>query len=140
MIIFQNLILTCVMNCSYRFKSVLLLLTLGFIWGAGYSLAKFAITNGAPPLGYSFWQSLGPALLLSVVYFFKQRKSLPILLHWRYFLLCGLLGIALPNTNMYYAASHVPAGLLAVLVNTVPLIVYPLALLFRMEPKDFGVF
>lgn len=52
------------------------------------------------------------------------------------FLVCGLLGIAIPNTNMYFIASHLPAGLLAVLVNTVPLLVYPLALITRQERFD----
>ena len=117
-------------------KAVLLLILLGFIWGSGYSLAKFAMTNGVSPLGYAFWQSLGPALLLA---FFcvatgKARFLRPE--YWSYFLVCGLVGTAIPNTNMYFIASHIPAGLLAVLVNTVPLLVYPLALLSGQEKRD----
>lgn len=117
-------------------KAVSLLILLGFIWGSGYSLAKFAMTNGVPPLGYAFWQSLGPALLLT--FFSLATKKMPLLnpAYWPYFLFCGFIGIAIPNTNMYFIASHIPAGLLAVLVNTVPLIVYPLALLSRQEKPD----
>ena len=117
-------------------KAVSLLILLGFIWGSGYSLAKFAMTNGVPPLGYAFWQSLGPALLLT--FFSLATKKMPLLnpTYWPYFLFCGFIGIAIPNTNMYFIASHIPAGLLAVLVNTVPLIVYPLALLSGQEKPD----
>jgi drug/metabolite transporter (DMT)-like permease len=117
-------------------KAILLLIVLGFIWGSGYSLAKFAMTNGVPPLGYAFWQSLGPALLLSGVCIATSNRLNLKSNQWPYFLICGLIGIAIPNTNMYFIANHIPAGLLAVLVNTVPLLVYPLALITRQEKID----
>ena len=116
--------------------SLLLLVLLGFIWGSGYTLAKYAMTHGVPPLGYSFWQSAGPAFLLTVFCLINYRGTLFQVSYWPYYLVCGLLGIAIPNTNMYFIASHIPAGLLAVLVNTVPLIVYPLALLSNQERFD----
>lgn len=117
-------------------KATLLLVILGFIWGSGYSLAKFAMTNGVPPLGYSFWQSLGPALLLTIISLFTAKKTMLHPKYWPYFLICGLVGIAIPNTNMYFISTHMSAGLLAVLVNTVPLLVYPLALLSGIEKPD----
>jgi len=117
-------------------KAVLLLILLGFIWGSGYSLAKYAMTNGVPPLGYAFWQSLGPALLLTFFCLVTKKTAMLKMTYWPYFLTCGLVGIATPNTNMYFIASHIPAGLLAVLVNTVPLLVYPLALLSGQEKLD----
>jgi drug/metabolite transporter (DMT)-like permease len=89
--------------------------------------------HGVEPLGYSFWQSLGPAIFLSVVLILR-KTALPLSsAHIRYYILSGLFGIALPNTIMYFSAAHLPAGILAVLVNTVPLITYPLALLFAQE-------
>lgn len=117
-------------------QSIILLILLGFIWGSGYTLAKFAMTNGVPPLGYAFWQSLGPALLLTLICLVTKKNNLFLPKHWPYFLICGLVGIAIPNTNMYFIASHIPAGLLAVLVNTVPLLVYPLALMSGQETID----
>lgn len=124
------------MNNSKTLLAILLLIALGFIWGSGYSLAKYAMTNGVPPLGYAFWQALGPALLLSLTCFITQNNSLLQRRNWLYFLICGLVGIAIPNTNMYFIAPHIPAGLLAVLVNTVPLLVYPLALAAGQERFD----
>jgi len=117
-------------------KSVSLLILLGFIWGSGYSLAKYAMTHGVPPLGYAFWQSLGPALLLTLIGMLRKQNQLLCRKYWRYFLSCGLVGIAIPNTNMYFISSHIPAGLLAVLVNTVPLLIYPMALMYRLEKPD----
>jgi len=113
--------------------SILLLILLGFIWGSGYSIAHYAMTHGVPPLGYSFWQSLGPAIVLLIFCLVKEGRLNISLRYVRYYLIAGLLGIALPNTNMYFAASHLPAGILAVIVNTVPIMMYPLALLVRQE-------
>ncbi|MDF2940825.1 MAG: eamA-like transporter family protein [Gammaproteobacteria bacterium] len=110
-----------------------LLVLLGLIWGSGYSIARYCVTHGVAPMGYSFWQSLGPALFLLLLACFRSPKlplSLPYL---RYYLMCGILGIAFPNTLMYFAAGHIPAGMLAVLVNTVPIFTYPLAVLARTE-------
>ncbi|MFA6303395.1 MAG: DMT family transporter [Legionella sp.] len=117
-------------------QPLFLLIVLGFIWGSGYVLAKFAITQEVPPLGYAFWQSLGPAVLLSLACCLSKNIPLVHPRYWTYFLICGLIGIAIPNTNMYFIASHIPAGLLAVLVNTVPLLVYPLALASGQERFD----
>lgn len=117
-------------------KAVFLLVILGFIWGSGYTLAKFAITNGVSPLGYAFWQSLGPALLLSTACVFQKTSPLMNRRYWPYYFICGFIGVAIPNTNMYFIASHIPAGLLAVLVNTVPLLVYPMALISGQENFD----
>jgi drug/metabolite transporter (DMT)-like permease len=110
-----------------------LLIILGAIWGSGYSLARFATTHGVSPLGYAFWQSLGPAIL---VFIFTKSAGSRIPVSWRhlrFYFICGLVGIALPNTNMYFAAAKLPAGLLAVIVNTVPLMTYALAFALRME-------
>ena len=120
-----------------------LLISLGIIWGSGFTLARYATTHGVPPLGYSFWQSVGPAIALLVMTLVKEKRISISLRHLRYYLIAGVLGIALPNTNMYFAAQHVPAGILAVIVNTVPLMMYPLALMVRQEkfqwPRFFAV-
>lgn len=122
----------------YFNKPLFLLLSLGIFWGSGYSIARYCVTHGVSSLGYSFWQSLGPALFLCLADLFLRRKKSALLsfFHptlWLYFLACGLIGIALPNTLMYYAAAHLPSSILAVLINTAPLMIYPLALISRQE-------
>src|SRR3990167_1275389 len=114
-------------------RPVKLLILLGFIWGSGYSIARFAMTHGVIPLGYAFWQSWGPSLVLFLFLLLKRIK-----IHWDqkhlvFYLITALLGIVIPNTNFYFTAAHLPAGILAVVVNTVPIISYPLALIFTLE-------
>jgi drug/metabolite transporter (DMT)-like permease len=120
-------------NSSSPWLPLSILLLLGFVWGTGYSIARFAVTNGVNPLGYSFWQSLGPAILISIIAWSSREKIKITGPHCRYYFICGLTGIALPNTNMYFAAPHLPAGLLAVIVNTVPIMAYIMALIARVE-------
>lgn len=118
---------------SKKVISLSILLLLGFIWGTGYSIARFATTHGVPALGYSFWQALGPAILIGLFSFRSANKIKISVSHFRYYFISGLTGIVIPNTNMYFAAAHLPAGLLAVIVNTVPIIVYALAIFARIE-------
>lgn len=118
--------------------AIFLLVLLGIIWGSGYSIAHYAMTHGVPPLGYSFWQSLGPAIVLLILCLIKEGRLAIAPRYIRYYLIAGLLGIVLPNTNMYFAAAHLPAGILAVIVNTVPIMMYPLALAARQEKFQWG--
>ena len=116
--------------------SLTLLLLLGFIWGTGYSIAHYAMTHSVAPLGYGFWQSMGPAILLLFIIFLKKnRLTTPVKTQsiYLYYLICGLMGIVIPNSVMYFSAARLPAGLLAVIVNTVPIMTYPLALIFGRE-------
>ena len=113
--------------------SLALLILLGVIWGTGYSIARFAMTNGVPPLGYSFWQSLGPAIIIGMITLLRSHSLKFTAANSRFYLICGLTGIVIPNTSMYFAASHLPASILAMLVNTVPIIAYPMALFARLE-------
>jgi drug/metabolite transporter (DMT)-like permease len=114
-------------------KSLMLLILLGIVWGTGYSIARFAMTNEVPPLGYSFWQSLGPAIIIGTLSLLTTGKMTFSVSRIRFYLITGLTGIVIPNTTMYFAASHLPAGILAIVVNTVPIIAYPMALLAGIE-------
>ena len=113
--------------------SLSLLILLGAIWGSGYSIAKFAMENGVQPIGYAFWQSLGPAILLTIIALIQRQSIQFNAKHLKFYFVSGLLGIAIPNTNMYFIAPHIPAGILAVIVNTVPMFTYPLAIMAQQE-------
>ncbi len=117
---------------NYLYPTLILIL-LGVIWGSGYSIAKLAMANGVPPLGYAFWQSLGPAILLSVITLLKKTKIALNKNYLIYYFICGLLAIALPNTNMYFTASHLPSGLLAIIINITPILIYIITLGLGLE-------
>ena len=115
------------------FTPVTLLIMLGVMWGSGFALARFAVTHGVSPVGYAFWQTAGPAVLLFLFLVTKKAKLSLLWQHKGYFLLLGLIAIAIPNTNMYFISPHVSAGMLSVVINTSPIFILLLALFFREE-------
>lgn len=111
-----------------------LLSMLGLLWGSGYVIANYCVRHGVHPLGYALWQSVGPALLLLLISWFRTTKTLCFnKKHLGYYIVCGFLGIALPNSLIYFSSKHLPAGIIGVIANIVPLLVYPLAILMRQE-------
>lgn len=91
------------------------------------------MSNAVPPLGYSFWQSLGPAIIIGLVSLSTTHRFVFSADRARFYLITGLTGIVIPNTTMYFAAPHLPASILAMIVNTVPIVAYPMALLANLE-------
>ncbi|MEK6731758.1 MAG: DMT family transporter [Pseudomonadota bacterium] len=113
--------------------SVSILLLLGFIWGSGYVIARYVEQHGMPVLDYTFWQTLGPGVLSVLYLLFRGATWSALKKYWQYFLVTAVLGIVIPNTNMYAMANRMPSNILAIVINISPLIIYPLALLFHLE-------
>jgi len=121
------------LNYSSPVIALILLLTLGLLWGSSYSIAKFAMSNGVSPLGYAFWQSVGPAVFVTLIVYARRSSIRFSKQYLKYYLVCGLVGIACPNMIMYFAAPHLPAGILALIVNTAPTMTYPIAFAAKLE-------
>lgn len=109
------------------------ILVVGSLWGTSFSLSKFAIARGVQPLGYAFWQCFGAGLLLLLLQALR-RRPLPLgRRHLGFYLMTGVLGIGAPNVNFYFVIPHVPAGLMAIVITTAPLITLVMALVAGLE-------
>ena len=53
--------------------------------------------------------------------------------HIRYYVICGVLGVAIPNLNVVVVVQHIPAGVVAVALSTTPIMTYAIALAWRLE-------
>jgi drug/metabolite transporter (DMT)-like permease len=118
---------------SHRLLPLGLLLVLGTMWGGTFSFAKLATENGVPPIGLAFWQVLGPGLTLAAI---CRARGLRVPLgrrHVVYYLVTGQLGISLPNILYFHLAPLIPAGVMATVVTTAPLITYLAALAIGLE-------
>ncbi len=106
-----------------------LVLFCGVVWGGTFSLAKIATSENAHPLGLVFWQVCGGGVVLLAISL--MRGVLPALhkAALRRYLVIGLLGSVIPATVYFYAASRVPAGILAITIALVPIMTYVFALL-----------
>jgi len=106
---------------------------MGIAWGLSFSVAKLATTDGTTPIGIAFWQSLLAGLLLLGYVHFRGRR---LAMTWptiKLYIIVALLGTAIPSVCFYYAATRLPAGVLAITVTLVPILTYGLALLMRSE-------
>lgn len=117
---------------AHRLKISIMLLTLGTIWGIGPAITKLILIQGTPTFGYTFWQFLGPAIILSIITIITKQVKLSKH-HLYYYLVCGLVGLAIPTTTLHIAATKLPAGLIPIILNIVPIFVYPLALVTKQE-------
>ena len=115
----------------------MLLLLVDGVWGITFSLAKIVTEAGAHPIGVSWWQAVlggGMALAYSTL-----RKALPPFTrrHVAFYAVCGALGTALPGTMFFYAAPHIPAGVISITVAIVPMATLAIALPFGLEKVEF---
>ncbi len=110
-----------------------LLLFTGVAWGLSFSLAKIATSEGADPLGITFVQAaIGGAMI--GLFMVARRSPLPFdRLHLQFYAFCGFLGAALPSILFFYAARHLPAGVMSIAIAAVPMMTFMIALLLGLE-------
>ncbi len=96
-------------------------------------VSKVAIEGGIPPLGYAFWQALGPALVLLLVCALRRIRLGLTRGEVLFYVTAGLLGITIPNINFFFVIGHIPAGVMAVVVATAPMLTYGFALMLGEE-------
>ncbi|PIV76027.1 MAG: EamA family transporter [Rhodobacteraceae bacterium CG17_big_fil_post_rev_8_21_14_2_50_65_11] len=102
-------------------------------WGLSIPVGKVAVSQGYRHVGIIFWQFVIGAVVLGL-FNLARRRGLP----WhpralRFYLVIALIGTLLPNTASYTAAIHLPAGVIALLIASVPMIAFPMALIWRLD-------
>jgi len=104
-----------------RSSLAFMLIVLGVVWGLTIPLTKIAVSTGHKPPGLIFWQLVVVTLLLSVVAFMRRTGPVFDSRHLRYFAMLGLLGTILPNSISYLAVAHLPAGVMGIVIASVPM-------------------
>lgn len=102
----------------------LLILFIGITWGMTFSLARIVAESGAHPLGLTFWQAAGGCVILWIFCLFNGKRVLFNRAILKQYCVIGLAGTVIPSTLFFYAAAHVPAGILAITIALVPMITY----------------
>ena len=109
------------------------LLTMGLTWGLSFSLARIAAMAGVHPLSITFWEAAGAAGILLLVGLVRGRlvpisRELGLL-----YLASGLLGMVIPGAIFFYAAAHVPAGVLSISIAIIPILTFATSEVLRLE-------
>lgn len=114
--------------------SLMRLILLGMIWGASFLFQRITVpVVGAP---FTAAMRLALAAVMLVVLLRLLGKSLNLRAQWRDWLLLGTINSAVPFLCFALAARHLPAGYLAVINATVPLLtVLFIWLLLRSRPS-----
>jgi len=113
-----------------------LLLLSGLGWGLAISCTKLATGGGDHPLTLLLWQVVILAVLLALRLAAMQTPLPLSKRHLRFYFVAGLLGTAFPNALVYWAAPHLPAGIIAIVFSLSPLMTFGLALAVGMERWD----
>ncbi len=114
----------------------IVLLLLGAGWGVTFPLTKVAVSTGYGHYGLVFWQlALGAVFLGGIC----ALRGQPIHLGRREIamgIVIAIIGTIFPNTASYQAAVELPAGVMAILVATVSIFAYPVAMMLGVDRFD----
>ena len=118
------------------FVGVLVLMGVG--WGATQPLGKIATSTGHQPFGLMFWQLvicslvLGPLSLPRGKGIVLRRDAIT------FYVVVALLGTLIPNYTFYLSVPHLQAGIMSIIISTVPMIAFVLALGLGMDRVTLG--
>ncbi len=109
------------------------LLLIGAGWGLTTPLAKIVTGAGHAHFGMITWQVAVTALVLGALTR-ARGKHLP----WgrgalALYLVIGLTGAVIPNSASYAATARLPAGVVTILISTVPMFAFPMALALGID-------
>lgn len=111
-----------------RGLALVALIFMGLGWGATVPLGKIAVSEGYRHFGLIFWQMVIAVVVLGVMV--RLRGSI---VKWgprQMFVYCviALIGTILPNSASYTAAIYLPAAILGIIIATVPMFSFPIAI------------
>jgi drug/metabolite transporter (DMT)-like permease len=116
-----------------RWFFVLVLVVLGVGWGSTQSLGKIATSTGHQPFGLIFWQLVLGALVLGAVSAVRRKGLVFTREALRFYVIIAFIGTIIPNATFYGAVARLPAGIMSILIATVPLIAFPIALALGID-------
>lgn len=100
----------------------------GTAWGTTQPLTKIAVSTGHHPFGLIAWQFVIVALALGLLTLIGRHRVGREPHHFVFYLVIALIGTLLPNSFSYLSAAHLPAGIMALAIATVPMMALVIAL------------
>lgn len=118
---------------SERLRLTLLLVALGAGWGLTQPLTKITVSGGYPALGLVFWQLVIGALVLFAL-LWRRLGRIPVSRgSFAVWVFIAVMGTILPNSASYRAAVQLPAGIMSIVIASVPMFAFPMALLLGVD-------
>ncbi|MCX8509213.1 MAG: DMT family transporter, partial [Rhodobacteraceae bacterium] len=109
------------------------LVILGSGWGSTQTLGKIAVSTGHGAVRLLFWQTCIVLVVLGALLALRRRRPPVSRAGLHICILIALTGTILPNLAFYQAVTHLPAGIMSILIATIPLLSFPIALLLGTD-------
>jgi drug/metabolite transporter (DMT)-like permease len=114
-------------------RNVGLLLVLGIGWGSTQPLGKIAASTGHGPFALMFWQLAICTVFLGAVNLARGRWPKLTREALIFYVVVALVGTVVPSYGFYVSVARLPAGVMSILISTVPLIAFPLAMALGLD-------
>lgn len=116
-----------------RAGMVAVLLAVGIGWGSTQALGKIAVSTGYPAMGLVFWQLVVCTVVLGTLTLLRG-KALPLTKPaLQFYTIVAILGTIVPGITFYISVARLPAGIMSILISTVPMIAFPIGLALGSE-------
>ena len=116
----------------------IVLILLGCGWGLTIPLTVIAVKTGLGHLGIIFWQFFIVMVLFGLRQIFSKKKLSISKSSLQVFCVIAFIGTIFPNSASLIAASYLPGGVLSILIATVPMFAFPIALFFGIDKFEFS--
>ncbi len=116
-----------------RWRFVLVLCLLGAGWGAMQPLGKIATSTGYPPMGLVFWQLVICTVVLGAISLARRRPLVLTRAATQFYVVVAVTGTIIPTFTFYTSVARLPAGIMSILISTVPLMAFPMALIVGID-------
>ena len=121
-----------------RWLFVAVLIWLGVGWGSTHPLGKIATETGHGPFGLIFWQQVVMVAVLGAIALVRRKGMALTAPALRFYVIVAVLGTLIPNGTFYFSVAHLPAGIMSIIIATVPMLAFPMALALGMDRFSAG--
>ena len=116
----------------------IVLILLGCGWGLTIPLTVIAVKTGLGHLGIIFWQFFIVMVLFGLRQIFLKNQLSLARSSLQIFCVIAFIGTIFPNSASLIAASYLPGGVLSILIATVPMFAFPIALFLGIDKFEFS--
>ena len=116
----------------------LVLIFLGCGWGLTLPLSVISVSTGLGHLGIIFWQFFIVMVLFGLRQIFINKALSLTKSSLQIFGVIAFIGTIFPNSASLMAATYLPGGVLSILIATVPMFAFPIALILGLDKFEFA--
>ena len=118
-----------------------MLLIVGVVWGAIFTVNKVAAEAAVPPVAYAFWSILTTAVVMAALSLVFEGRPRLGRRHLLFYFVSGVTNFGLAIVLFAYAAPKLPAGVITLVMMMTPTMTYLFAFLVRIDrfrPSSFA--